>query len=168
MMRLRTGLFLLLLLVVIVVVGVVILSSALDPRNTPQYAAAIDFVDAIGTGDDPAAIQILSPTLQSWVALNCPGGLVSACIDQFYIPNEWGDFSSVVFRRSQPDGGAWHIDLIATYERGDGFSGVCIYTHVSGQPNGTYLVDEWAGWIPCSDGRSREMDSNPETPNRAP
>ncbi len=169
-MRSRIGLIILVVVVLIVVVigGFTLAGRLLDPRNTPQYAVALEFIEAVHRGDDAAAIQRITPELQTWVATNCPGGSISICLLGFYIPDDWGNLLSVVFRRSEPVGSAWNVDMIATYEHGLGFSGVCIYTLTSQQPDGRWLVSSWAGFISCGDARSRDMASNPDTPNRAP
>lgn len=153
------------LLAVIVVAGV---SLLLTPQETnPAFEAAVNFMNAAGKGDDAAALPLLSDELQAYVAQNCPDGSVSACV-QGYIPPEWGDLIKAVFRRAAPDGDDWDIDLIATYERDTGASGVCAYTRMAQDEAGTWRVYQWAGFLWCGDGRSRNMATNPETPNRAP
>ena len=153
----------------VAIVGIVLLIAAFIPQNTnPAFATAVNFVNAAGTGDDDTALALLSPALQAYVQQNCPDGRVSACI-QPYTPPEWGQFRNAVFRRSAPDGpNAWDVDLIATYEEGKGFSGVCIYNRVEQSAEGEWLVTEWAGFLHCGDAASRNMATNPDTPNRAP
>jgi hypothetical protein len=149
-------------------VGIVAVTLLLTPQETnPAFAAAVNFMNAAGKGDDATASTLLSDELLAYVAANCPDGSVSACV-QGYIPPEWGDLISAVFRRAAPDGDAWDVDLIATYEQDTGASGVCAYTRVQQDESGAWRVYEWAGFLWCGDGRSRNMATNPETPNRAP
>jgi len=147
---------------------VIIVTATFTPGSTePAFAAAVAFMDAAGKGDDAAAEAFLSPDMLAYVAANCPNGSVSACVDQF-TPPEWGDLLSAVFRRAIPDGTNWNVDLIATYQFGTGFSGVCIYHRMEQNDSGAWKVAGWAGFIHCGDPASREMASNPDTPNRAP
>lgn len=157
------------LAVIVVAVGVVVaVSLALVPQETnPAFAAALEFAQAAGQGDDAAAFARLSPDLQRYVAANCPEGRVSACI-QDYIPPEWGKFLGVVFRRAAPDGPNWNVDLIATYEKDRGFSGVCIYQRMEADAAGAWRVARWAGYVACGDPASRNMAVNPDAPNQAP
>ncbi len=125
-------------------------------------------MDAAGKGDDATAETYLAPELVAYVAANCPNGSVSACIDG-YTPEEWGDVIKAVFRRATPDGNtAWDVDLIATYQFGTGFSGVCIYHRVEQDASGAWKIVQWAGFLHCGEDASRSMATNPDTPNRAP
>lgn len=152
----------------IIIVLVIIATALLIPQSNPAYATAIDFVNAASTGNDAEAITHLSPELQAYVAENCPDSSVSACITS-YAPEDWGTFSSAVYRRSIPDGDrAWDVDLIGTYSAGVGASGVCIYTRVEQADDSNWYVTDWAGWLHCGDAASRNMATNPDTPNRAP
>lgn len=157
------------LIVIVSVVVVVIVTLALTPQETnPAFAAATQFMEAAGAGDDTTAFSLLSDPMQRYVRANCANGSPSACIAA-YAPPEWGDFLGVVFRRAAPDGDdAWNVDLIATYERDKGGSGVCIYQRMERNKAGEWLVARWGGFIACADGRSRNMATNPDTPNRAP
>jgi hypothetical protein len=150
-----------------VVIVIVLLTAALTPENSnPAFAVAVQFVQAAGTGDDATALALLAPAMQAYITDNCPDGQVSACI-QPYTPPEWGSFQSVVFRRATPEGAhIWHVDLIATYAEDKGFSGVCIYNRVERNDSGDWLVAEWAGFIHCGEAASRNMATNPDTPNR--
>ena len=157
------------LIIFILIAIIILLTAALTPQNTnPAFATAVDFINAAGTGDDETAFALLDATMQDYVNATCPDSRVSACI-QPYTPPEWGAFKSAVFRRSVPDGTqAWDVDLIATYESGVGFSGVCIYTHIEEVAEEDWRVAGWAGFIHCGDNASRSMALNPDTPNRAP
>jgi hypothetical protein len=101
------------------------------------------------------------------VSTHCPDGSVSACISG-YTPAEWGAFQSVVFRRAGPDGEHWNVQLIATYQYAEGFSGVCIFVRMEALPHDAWQVAGWAGYVSCGDPTSRDMAINPDTPNRAP
>lgn len=168
-MKRSTLILIISLFVGITIIALVALTAALTPENTnPAFAAALSFVNAAGTGDDETALALLTPAVQAYVQANCPVGSVSACI-QPYTPPEWGAFRSAVFRRAVPDGAdAWDVDLIATYEQDKGFSGVCIYNRVERNPAGDWQVAGWAGFIHCGESASRNMATNPETPNRVP
>lgn len=147
---------------------VVVVTAALIPQETnPAFAAAVAFMNAAGKGDDETATPYLSDELQAYVAANCPNGSVSACVDA-YTPPEWGDLISAVYRRATPDGDAWNVDLISTYERDRGASGVCIFHRMETDDSGNWRVTEWAGFLWCGDPASRNMATNPDTPNRAP
>jgi hypothetical protein len=158
-----------LLLLTVAIVVIVVLIAAFTPENTnPAFRAAVDFVHAAGTGNDSVALNLLAPEVQAYVEANCPEGSVSACIRP-YTPADWGRYRSVVFRRAVPDGdSAWDVDLIATYEEDKGFSGVCIYNRVERDAGGEWRVAAWAGFIHCGEGASRNMATNPDTPNRVP
>jgi hypothetical protein len=152
------------------VVFVVVITALLSPASVPAYDAAVSFAQAAGRGDDAAAHPLLTPELHAWVAANCQGGSVAACVDA-YTPPEWGDMLSVVFRRARPDGpDAYEVQLIATYAQGQGFSGVCIYTRTERQPDDRWLVARWSGWFSCDEPDSGldDLIDNPSVPNRAP
>lgn len=145
----------------------VIVSLALTPPTTPAFDAAVRFANAAGNGDDATAFALLSPQVQEYVSANCPDGSVSACI-RGYTPPEWGNLVSAVFRRAAPDGQNWDVQVIATYQYEEGFSGVCIYLRMETNTEGQWQVTEWAGYISCGDAASRDMATNPQTPNRVP
>lgn len=155
---------------VIIIAVVVVLTALLVPQQlSPAYAAAVDFVNAAGNGEDETALALLSDELQAHVADNCPDGL-SACIDA-YTPPEWGGFLNAVFRRAQPDGpDAFDILLLATYEEGQGFSGVCIYNRAERAADETWQIVRWSGWVSCDlpNAGLSALASDPDAPNRAP
>lgn len=153
-------------ILVLLIVGIIAATLVLTPAENPAFATAIDFVEAVSADDNIAAGRLLSGQMADWVADNCSGFVVQ-CVNR-YIPAEWGEFSSVVFRRATPDGTAWDVELIATYEEGFGFSGVCIYTRVEESALIGWMISGWAGWISCGDPASREMMNRPDAPNRAP
>jgi hypothetical protein len=154
--------------VVITVAAVVVVTLALTPEEiNPAGAAAASFMNAAGSGDDVTALALLSDDMQAYVAANCPDGSVSACING-YIPPEWGGLIKAVFRRAAPDGANWNVDLIATYEKDTGVSGVCSYYRMEQDVAGEWRIYGWAGFLWCGDGRSRNMATNPDTPNRVP
>ena len=158
------------LIVLAVVSGValvVLVTAALTPGQlNPAFAAAVACVEAAERGDDEAANAIMSPELAAWASANCPDARISACV-RAYTPEDWGDLISAVFRRAVPDGDAWDVDLIATYQHGQGFSGVCIYARM--EPNGdSWQLAEYAGFAWCGDPATRTMAGNPAAPNRAP
>jgi hypothetical protein len=155
--------------VVITLVLVVIITAALIPQAAhPAYDAAVTFANAAGKGDDTAAAALLNANLTEYAAAQCPQGSVSACIAS-YTPPEWGKFLNAVFRRAQPDGrDAWDVQLIATYEKAEGFSGVCIYTRVE-QVGEIWQIAGWSGWIHCGDASSGLANlMRDDAPNRAP
>ncbi len=157
----------------ILVILIVVATAVLIPQEThPAYASAVTFVNAASRGEDDLAHAELDATLTTWVAENCPDGSVSACVDD-YVPDDWGALLSAVYRRSAPealpDGRTrWHVDVIATYERGTGGSGVCTYIQMDEVEPEAWRVTSWAGWVHCGDPSSRNMAENPDAPNRAP
>jgi hypothetical protein len=154
--------------VIISVVAIVIITLALTPQETnPAFAAATTFMNAAGKGDDATAGSLLSSEMQTYVQANCPNGSVSACI-MGYTPAAWGALVSAVFRRAAPDGANWNVELIANYQRDQGASGVCSYYRMQQDDSGQWRVYGWAGFLWCGDPRSRNMATNPDTPNRAP
>lgn len=154
------------ILVIITVVLLIVATAVFEPENTnPAFKTAGDFVRAVFDNDDAAAMPLLDANLQTYITANCPS--VSACI-QSYIPAEWGAVQGVTYRRSVPDGRAWDVEWIASFAQGVGASGVCIYTRVEPQADDRWLVTEWAGFIHCGDPASRNMATNPDTPNRVP
>lgn len=150
-----------------VIVLIVAASLALSPAQTsPAFARAEALWNAAGAGDDDAVDALLSDELRAWAAANCPQGRAGACL-RAYAPPEWGRLLRAVFRRSAPEGAAWNVELIATYELETGVSGVC--AHVRVEPRGdAWQVTEWAGFLWCGDARAVNMARNPQTPNRAP
>lgn len=165
----RSGRFIIIGAVMLVIIVIILIATlAFIPQNAnPAFAAAIEFTQAAGTGDDTTASGFLDTALREYVLTNCPGGSVSACV-RAYTPPEWGQFRSVVFRRAIPDGAAWNVDLIATYESGKGASGVCIFNRIEQGADGVWQVTGWAGFVHCAEASSRNMAANPDTPNRAP
>lgn len=139
--------------IIVAVVLVIIVTALLVPQGTnPAYAAAIEFTNAASSGDDETAAPYLSDELTAYVSELCDGS-VSACIEA-YIPPEWGGFTNAVFRRAIPDGqDAWDIQLVATYEEGQGFSGICIYNRAERIEN-EWKITVWSGWISCDDPNS--------------
>ena len=158
-------------LVALLIIGaialVVVVSTALTPAAlNPAFASAVAFVEAAERGDDVGAQALMTPELAAWAAETCPNGSISACV-QAYTPEAWGDLIKAVFRRAAPDGEAWDVDLIATYQHEQGFSGVCIYTRMIPVEDG-WQVAEYAGFAWCGDPATRTMADNPDAPNRAP
>lgn len=152
----------------IVLAAVVLITLALTPEGTnPVSAAAVTFANAAGKGDEATAFALLSPELAAYTRASCPDGRVTACIDG-YIPDAWGDLVSALYRRAAPVGAEWDIDLIATYARDIGASGVCTTLHMAQDEAGAWRVTRWAGWVWCGDPASRDMEANPDAPNRAP
>jgi hypothetical protein len=168
----RKSTLIILIATICAVVVIVALTLMLTPEKTnPAFKTATDFMNAAGTGDADAAYALLSPEMQDYVTDNCPNGNVSDCILS-YTPPEWGRLNgegAAVYRRSIQDGDAWDIQLIATYEEGDGFSGVCIYHRVEEIATDDWRVTAWAGFITCDEanaGLDRLRREN--APNRAP
>lgn len=152
------------------VVGIILLTVLLVPENThPAYAAATRFMNAAGEGDEAAAFPLLSDAMQTYVRENCPEGRVSACV-QGYIPPEWGGLIRAVYRRSIPEGNqAWDVQLVATYEEGQGFAGVCIYHRMEEVAPDDWRVAAWSGFISCDDPDSGlNALRRPDATNRAP
>lgn len=145
----------------------------------PAFAAAVDFAEeagkAAGASADARVMPMLSDALHAYVENNCPNGGVAACVEA-YTPPEWGDMLSAVFRRAEPDGAnAWDVLVIATYEAGQGFSGVCIYARVErlASPDGDaydgWRVARWSGFISCDEPHAGlSALAGDDAPNRAP
>jgi hypothetical protein len=133
----------------VAVVALIIATLLFVPEGiNPAFATAVNFVNAVATGDDDIALPYMSIALRQSVAENCPNGMPSTCIKS-YADDSWGDFMSAVFRRAIPDGSdVWDVQLIATYEDGQGFSGVCIYNRVERIDN-DWQVTRWAGFVSC-------------------
>src|SRR5436190_2646806 len=94
-----------------IIVIILIATLAFIPQNAnPAFAAAVEFTQAAGEGNDTVATALLDTPLQEYVQANCPEGSVSACV-RGYTPPDWGQFRSSVFRRAIPDGAAWDIEL---------------------------------------------------------
>ncbi|PJF22268.1 MAG: hypothetical protein CUN56_06835 [Phototrophicales bacterium] len=156
--------------VFVVLIGALIaLTAVLTPENTkPAFNAAVDFINAAGTYDEQTAFALLSPGMQNYVRENCPDGRVSACIAA-YTPPEWGEllkYGSAVYRRSIRDGNAWDIQILATYEEGQGFAGVCIYHRVEEVTPGDWRITAWSGFISCDDPHAGlQALRQPDAPN---
>jgi hypothetical protein len=154
--------------IILAVTVIVVVAGSLTPQNTnPAFAAATTFMEAAGKGDESGAYALLSDDMRAWVGANCPNGSASACIKS-YAPPEWGSFLGAVYRRSVPDGPNWNVEIIATYEKDKGGSGVCIFERLQQDASGAWKVYGWGGFVSCGDPRSRNMPTNPDTPNRAP
>ena len=162
------------LAIVLGVAVVVVVTALLTPQQThPAYARAVEFARAGGEGDEAAAFALLDKNMQAFARERCPDGKITACVAS-YIPAEWGSFESAVFRRAAPGARnptglvtSYDVEVLATYEHGKGNSGVCIYQHM--EPTGSeWFVAGYAGFISCGDPASRNMPTNPDTPNRAP
>lgn len=166
-MKFRTVIILGLVALAAAIAVIALISTQLTPEATnPAFTAAVDFVNAAGTGDDATALALLDDTMQAYVAANCPNGSPSGCV-QSYADPAWGKLVTAVFRRAAPDGVNWDVEVIAHHETGVGGSGICSMIHVV--PNGeTWQVAGWAGFIHCGSAESRDMATNPNTPNRAP
>lgn len=142
----------------------------ITPENqNPAFDTAVRFINAAGTGDDDTAYPLLSEAMQAYVDENCPDGSVSACV-LAYTPEEWGALlheRAAVFRRSIPDGDAWDVQIVATYEEEQGFAGVCIYHRMEQNAEGDWRVAGWAGFVSCDDPDSGIQGlRQPDAPNR--
>ena len=166
-MQVRRSLWIGLAVIAVVAVLVLVVVASTSPLTNPVFGVASAFANAAGHGDDTAAIPLLDADLAQAVVTRCTGGKPSGCV-QGYAPPEWGALENAVFRRAVPDGTAWDIEVISTYEKDKGASGVCSYFHVKPVADGQWKIDRWAGFIWCGDPRSRNMATNPDTPNRMP
>ncbi len=166
-MQLKRSLWIGLGIIAIIGVLVLVAVAATSPQTNPAFDVAASFANNAGHGDDESAILLLDTDLLKAVETLCKDGKPSACV-QGYIPPEWGTLENAVFRRATPDGTAWDIEVIATYEKDKGASGVCSYFHVKPVADGQWRIDRWAGFLWCGDPRSRNMATNPDTPNRMP
>jgi len=139
---------------VVALVITLIMVIAITPENqSPAVDVAVRFINAAGTGDDETAYPLLSEAMQAYVDDNCPDGSVSACV-LAYTPAEWGQLlhdEAAVFRRQIPDGDAWDVQILATYEEEQGFAGVCIYHRMEQNADGEWRVAGWAGFVSCDD-----------------
>ena len=158
---------------IVIITALIVVSLALTPEKLkPAFNVAVQFMNAAGLGDDATAYQLLSTEMQAYVDANCPDGSVSACI-QSYTPPEWGHLlhdEAAVYRRSVPAGdNAWHVQLLASYEEGEGFAGVCIYLRMEESAPDDWRVSGWAGFISC-DAPNSGINGlrQPDAPNRAP
>lgn len=155
------------LVAAVIIVLLIIVATQLIPGDNPAFTTAVRFVNAAGKGDDAAALALLDAPMRAYAADHCPDGSPSACVDGF-TPPEWGEMLSAVFRRATPADDGWNVEVIANYERDKGASGVCSLIHVAPDSSGAYQVVGWAGFVHCGDPGSRDMATNPDTPNRAP
>ena len=153
-------------------VGLIGLTLVLVPENTnPAFDVAERFINAAGLNDDDTAFPLLSDEMQAYVTENCPDGSVSACV-LGYTPDDWGTLigdGAAVFRRSIPDGDAWDVLLVATYQEGQGFAGVCIYHRMERNADDEWQVAGWSGFISCDAPNSGIQGlRRDDAPNRAP
>lgn len=153
----------------IIIVGLIGLTALLIPQETPAFDVATNFLSAAGKGDEANAAALLNPEMLAYVDANCPDASVTGCV-LAYTPAEWGKFLSAVFRRSRPVGNAWDVLLIATYEQGQGFSGVCVYERLEQNAAGEWKVSGWSGFISCDEPNAglQDLADNPDAPHRAP
>lgn len=156
-------------LATIVVVAAIIIASLMITENLhPAYETAVDFVNAAGQGDEATAFALLSNAMQNHVSEHCPDGRVSACVAG-YTPEDWGDFTSAVYRRSISDGSSWDVLILASYQEGEGFAGVCIYNRVEEVLPDVWRVAAWSGFVSCDDSNAGLSGLRQEdAPNRAP
>ncbi len=166
-MQVKRSLWIGLVIIAVIAVLVLVVVALTPPQTNSAFSVAADFANAAGHGDDAAALPLLGTDLAQAVAEKCKDGKPSSCV-MGYAPPEWGALENAVFRRAIPDGAAWDIEVISTYEKDKGASGVCSYFHVSQYPDDQWKIDRWAGFLWCGDPRSRDMATNPDTPNRMP
>lgn len=166
-MQVRRSLWIGLAILAVIALSVLLVVAVTPPQTNPAFEVAAAFVNAAGHGDDTTALPLLGTDLSKAVATTCKDGKPSSCVEG-YAPPEWGAMQHAVFRRAVPDGTAWDIEVIATYEKDKGASGVCSSFHVTQYPDGQWKIDRWAGFLWCGDSRSRDMATNPNTPNRMP
>lgn len=156
---------------VIAIAGVIVLTLIFIPEENPAFAAAVRFANAAGLGQDDVAFALLTDELQTYVRDNCPDGSVSACIAA-YIPADWGRLQregAAVYRRSIPDGPAWDVQIVATYQHGQGFAGVCIYHRMEQVAPGDWRVAAWSGFVSCDEPNSGIQGlRRDDAPNRVP
>ncbi len=161
--------------IALLVAGLLLISLALTPsQSNPAYAVAEDFTNLAAKGQNDAALALVSESLRAYAQDHCPEGRIVACV-QGYVPPEWGGIISAVYRRSVPEGNVQHVQLIATYQEGKGFSGVCIYNRVervadaANDPYDGWRVTAYAGFVPC-DAPDSDLDAlrRPGAPNAAP
>jgi len=161
--------------IALLVTAILIISLSLTPaQSNPAYAVAEDFTNLAAKGQNDAALALVSQPLRAYAQDNCPDGSLAACV-QSYVPPEWGGIISAVYRRSVPEGDVQHVQLIATYQEGKGFSGVCIYNRVervadpANDPYDGWRVTRYAGFVPC-DAPGSDLDEmrQPNAPNAAP
>jgi hypothetical protein len=166
-MKFRMVIIIGLVALVAAIAVIALIATQLTPQATnPAFTAAVDFVNAAGAGDDTTALALLDEEMRAYVAENCPNGSPSACIQSYAAP-DWGKLVTAVFRRAAPDGTNWDVEVIAHHETSVGASGICSMIRVA--PNGeNWQVAGWAGFIHCGEPQSRDMATNPDTPNRAP
>lgn len=161
--------------IALLVLGILVISLSLTPaQSNPAFAVAEDFTNLATKGQNDAAIVLVSAPLREYGELNCPDGSLAACV-QSYAPSEWGGIISAVYRRSVPEGNVQHVQLIATYQEGKGFSGVCIYNRVervadpSNDPYDGWRVTRYAGFVPCdAPGSDLAEMRQPDAVNAAP
>ena len=166
-MQVRRSLWIGLAVIAVLALSVLFVVAITPPQTNPAFGVAAAFANAAGHGDDASAIPLLDDDLYKAVVARCTGGKPSGCV-QGYAPPEWGALENAIFRRVAPDGAAWDIEIIATYEKDKGASGVCSTFHVKQGSDGQWKIDRWAGFLWCGDPRSRNMATNPDTPNRMP
>jgi hypothetical protein len=157
---------------VLSIAGIIALALVLTPEDSnPAFDVATRFMNAAGLGENATAFALLTPSMQDYVTGNCPDGSVSACIYS-YTPSDWGRLlreGAAIFRRATPDGDAWDVQIVATYEEGEGFSGVCIYHRMEEIAPDNWRVAAWSGFISCDDPDSRiESLRRADAANRAP
>ena len=147
---------------------VVLIAVALTPEQTnPAFTTAVTFVEAAGKGDDSTALAQLDATLRTTWLDHCPQGSVSACV-QSYTPPEWGKLVDAAFRRPPrmvKPGTSRSCRITRRVRRRAPFASTPAV-----EPNGAggWQVTRWAGFVHCSDPTARNMDTNPDTPIRAP
>jgi len=156
---------------VIAIAAVIVLTLIFTPEENPAFAASVRFANAAGLGQDDIAFELLSDDMQAYVIDNCPDGSVSACIAA-YTPADWGRLlreGAAVYRRSIPDGSAWDVQLVATYQFGQGFAGVCLYHRMEQSASGDWRVAGWSGFVSCDEPNSGIHGlRRDDAPNRAP
>src|SRR5690606_6392868 len=131
----------------IVIIAIIVAAVAFAPDETnPAFTTAVMFVESAGKQADAAAMALLNDPMRAYVEANCAGGLPSGCIGA-YIPADWGDMLSAVFRRAAPNGENWNVEVISTYEAGKGASGMCALIYVEPDGSDGWDVAGWAGFV---------------------
>lgn len=143
----------LLLLIFLVMIGLACGKSVTPTLNVGDIERDMDgigtiFIWAIGNGDEPLAMSLLSARTQSAVAQYCESGEVIACFDEIEITN-WGTTNDIAFLPDFSEGSTavygvrWSTDIP-----------IWVVLEIVNE-SGDWRVDSWRGFIvsEASEGR---------------
>lgn len=145
-------------LTIFILLGCIVLPVGYIAHSNIFYAewsyesVAEKFLRNAVEGKEEAALVDLSADLKSKVKRECPGGLVTKCIERVVSPS-WGKLEDIQVAVYQPS-----IDSLLIYTFWSNLSAQAIpVVIITNKVNGKWVIQGWKGFI---DTKSEEGDGN--------